>query len=283
MKYNVKLVILNFVYRSIKNKNGIEFDVVPDDKKDFVREFLNKYYEAFVTLFKDENFATKIFIERLNEISAIRFDDKDQNLMPLKFAFDDMKKTRNGKLDGGLFMPMYGDGVILLDMDNMQNQQGQKEFEATHTLIHELTHGMSMFEVKDNDGKKHWQIGVNHKENKMAYKMNEGFTEYISRILWVKMYPQIGCPGIGRYEDNVVAVTKLLEQMNDKDQILEDYLICGESVLNHLKLYEDDKQNDLYNFIMSFNDKDMCDVQNQKDLINGIKNFNYILTEDYFQ
>ena len=48
-------------------------------------------------------------------IDAIRFDGMDQHLMPLKFAYDDMKEHCNGKLEGGLLMPMYGDGVILLD------------------------------------------------------------------------------------------------------------------------------------------------------------------------
>ncbi len=283
MGTNVKLAIQKFVNKTIKNKDGIIFQTVADDKKNFVENFLMEYHDAFITLFESEKLATKLFIDRLNKIDAIRFDDKDQNLMPLKFAFDDMKKICNGKLEGGLFKPMYGDGIVILEMDNIQNQKGQKELEAKHTLIHELTHGMTMFEVKEKGGKKHWQIGVNHKGNKIAYRMNEGFTEIISQKLWKKMYPQIVCPGIGRYLENVIGVEGLLDVIGNKEQVIEDYIICGESVLNQMKLYEDFNGDDLYTFIMSFNDKNLGDIQVQKQLINGIKNFNNKISTDEFQ
>lgn len=280
MAYDVQKEIENFVNKEMVNKQGIKYETVPMQNRAYVQDFLETYYKSFVALFKDEKLATKIFVERLRKIDAIRLDDKDKSIYPIKFAFDNVLKD-HGKLAGGYFMPKYGDGVILLDMDNMTYAE-DKEPEARHTLIHELTHGMTLFEYTNTTGKKDWQIGTtNHDAGRVLYMMNEGFTEIIAQQMWSKMYPKEKCPGIGRYKAQVEAVNELLKVMDNKDQVVEDYILCGEAVLNQLKLYEDNNGNDLCDYIKSFENKNVGNVNVYNTLINGLKNYkNKIIDND---
>ena len=225
MNPRIGFEIKQFVLKQETNKDGQTYRTVEEKDAVFVEQFLIKFYKAFVSLFSNKRFANEIFIERLLRIDAIRFDDADKDLMPIKLSYEEMNKNVRNKLEGGLFSATMEDGVVLLDMDFMTLSKQ----EAFHTFIHELVHAMTLIIVEDN-GKKYYQTGVQKKYDSVSRNINEGMAEYIAQIIWSKMYPRIKYPGIGRYKLQVDCVKNLLSQLENENEFIEEYIVNGQKI-----------------------------------------------------
>ena len=270
----VNSAIEDFVKKKFKNKDGIQIETVLEKDEEFVTQFLNRYYKAFSTLIKNKKLVSEIFVERLKRIDVIRFDQTDKNVYPVKFAFDEMEDACEGKLEGGLFMPIMNHGVILLDMD----YNNLSKAEALHTLIHELTHAMILTEKLDSENKIVYKNGISEK-GRVFYRLNEGITEYISQILWAKMYSGKRCPGDGRYRIEVEAAKMIIQQIGAENLFIEDYIINSERIENQMNILVDQQGKTLSEFLMSFNKKDFRRVDVQKKFMREINQFKYFSDE----
>ena len=248
-------------------KDRTKYKTVLEKDKVFVEQFLNRFYRSFENLFTDKSYASYVFIERLKKFDAIRFDETDKDLFPLKFAFDDMEESCEGKLEGGLLMPIMKHGVILLDMDfkNLSKAEG------IHTLIHEMVHAMSLVEVFE-DEKKVYKCGVN-RSGRTFNRLNEGITEYISQLVWSDMYKNKTCPGIGRYDLEVKAAEMVMSLFESKEYFVEEYLINGTELQREMKVMKNNEGQTLFDFIKSFDKKGMRHKATQKIFTDKIKDF----------
>lgn len=266
-KPQVNRAIKQLVYKEVENKEGVLYKTIPPEEELFMEQFLNRFYYALSSFFNDKNKVSEIFIERLSTIDAIRFNNKDEQLMPLKLAFDEMKETCQGNLEGGLFMPAINQGVVVLDMDFMNLSKK----EAVHTLIHELIHAISTFRIKE-EGREIYKSGFTG-NGKAFYRLNEGVVEYISQLMWKKMYPTKSCPGVGRYNLEVEAAKLVMGRFASVGNFIEDYITNTASLENQLKEMKNENGKSLFDFIKSFNEKDFGDVKIQKRFVVGVETF----------
>lgn len=272
----IKKEILNFITKVNTNKDGVKYNAVPINQRVMMKDVLTRYYKALRTLFADKEQADKIFVSKLKLLDAIRHDAKDEKLYPLAFMYQDMRGTNEGKqkpLDGGLFMPKHGDIVGILNADFKKSKE-----EMVHTDIHELTHLMTVKLLEDNTEEKHYQTGLQQGRNAISRMLNEGLTEYIAQIMWVKMYPKIKCPGVGRYGVEVNVVQAILSVLDSKDAFLEDYLTDSRLVVAHLKRQLNNNNQNMYDYLQSLNkDKNLKPTPDVVEkVVKEIKTFTYV-------
>jgi len=267
-KSKVNKAINQFIEKEEENKDGVIYPTVPEENREFMEQFLQRFYRSFESLFKDKTCAQDIFCSRLIKISAVRFDDKDQNLMPLKIAFDDMKETCKDKLDGGLLMPEFRHGIVLLDMDFLTHSKA----EAMHTLIHELLHALSVYPIK-KDGKMCFKSGIN-RNGRAFNKLNEGVIECVSQLMWSKMFKNKKCPGIGRYAKEVKAAQVVMSKFDSTQQFIEDYFVCASVLEAQMKDMKNIDGKSLFNFLKSFDNENFEDIKIQQKFLKEIENYN---------
>ena len=224
----VNVAIKKFVEKDFYYyRNKIQ--TIADDDKEFMSQFLNRFYVAFSSLFSNQELASRIFIQRLMQIDAVRFNDEDKNVAPLTLAFDALLDYNEGVLEGGLVMPTIGNGVVLLDMDLIRH--GKTEW--LHTLIHEMVHAMVLIK-KENDGKLYYQTGI-AQHGKAFFKINEGITEIITKELWKRMYKTRSYHYDERYVDEVVAADLIIEKVMPKEEFIEKFLIDSNEIVKEMK------------------------------------------------
>ena len=330
MTKEVKDAINEFVNKQFINRDGVTMDTVVKKDRKFVKKFLIDYFNAFKKFFASEEDAEKLFVKRLSRITHLRFDKTNQYEMPLKLAFDDMKKTKaqddaiaekdkiietyekeiikqtrkeekdklakqrddeifnlnkrldntrkqienshyDYRIDGGVCFPAKDHDMfallipdfMVLDVDS-----------ATHTSIHEFTHAMTMIDEGD-----YYRIGVKiDKKNKMQNALNEGFTELIAQRLWMQMYPNKKCPGVGRYRERVDAIKEILSTFADDGDVIEDYLVDGAKTIETLKNMFNSKGEDLYSYFEKMYSVNL-NPADRKKAISKIGDF--VLIEDY--
>ena len=256
----VEAACKEFITKKFTNKDGRD-----------IRCVSRKEDSAFIELFKDKTFAKQLFMDRLSKIDAIRFNDLDKGVIPLKFVYDDMLERCGGKLEGGLFAPMYGDAVVILNMDF----KNKSKAEGTHTQIHETVHGMTITKQKDKNGA-WYQIGICEKHQPVLKILNEGITELIAQMIWEKMYAGVKCPGFGRYAPNVEAAKKIIAQFGDEQKFIEEYIIDGNIIIDQMKRMFDAKNQTLYDFLLSLNNVDLRDEKVRNYCLDYIKNFSIV-------
>ena len=223
-------------------------------------------YEMPLKLAFDDMKETYVNDETIMEKNKIldKYEEKIRN-EPLKIKKDKLAKKRDEeiaklnlkrdkildkifsgkydcKIEGGVCFPAKEhDMVALLIPDFMS----LNEDAATHTLIHELTHALTMKDEGD-----HYRLGVKvDKRNKMQNALNEGFTEEIAQRLWAKMYPSKPCPGVGRYGERVEAVEAILSTFSDDGDVIEDYLVDGRKTVETLKSMVNVNGENLYDYL----------------------------------
>ena len=272
MTKQVEQAIQEFVEKKEPNRQGVIIPAVAEQDKGFMRQFLPQFYEAYKMFFKDETIAEENFCKKLESLTAIRFDSLDEAVEPLSGAYADMRKMNNGKLNGGLCY--VGDGFnFVLDADMMTLTKD----EATHTLIHEMIHVMTSVFMLNKSNKTIKRIGItaDDPQDKVAIFFNEGFTEKLAQIMWSRMYPNVKCPGIGRYDLNVIAMNLILAQLGNEDEIIEKYFIDAIEVIESMKNQVDINNKNLWEYIHEFKGEDFGNVAIQKQAIDGIKTFVY--------
>ena len=269
----VKEAINQFVLKDFKNKDGKILPTVKSKDRIFMQEFLNRFYKAYLSCFEGEDIKTRkavssIFCERLLKIDLVRIDDLDKNIMPLKIVFEEMIKTYNGNLQGGLFAPRENDGVMLFDMDFICETKAK----AIHTLIHEFIHALTTVEDVDVNGNKYLKTGIITKHNKVMKQLNEGITETISQIFWAQMYKRQQCPGVGRYKVQVEAVRPIIDIIGAND-FIQTYLTNPKMLEKKIQELSNDKGESLYDYLLSFEDKDLTNIDIQNKYFSEIYNF----------
>lgn len=267
----VDKAIDEFLNKKETNKTGQVITAVVEDDKEFMRNFLPRFYDAYKMFFKDETVAEENFCKNLSVLTAIRFDGTDQNVEPLSGAYQSMRQTNKGKLEGGLCW--VGEGfAFILDTDMMVKT---KE-EATHTAIHEMIHLMTLVSIIRKDKKRINRVGLCIDINdKVAYFLNEGFTEKLAQITWSRMYPNVKCPGIGRYDINVQTINLILNQLGNEDEVIEDFLTDSRQVIDRMKNQTDENNKDLYTYVHEFAQQDVGNVNVQKKFEKNLKSFVY--------
>ena len=263
----VTRAIENFVEKEVKNRDGSVYKTVEEKDKVFVEQFLNRFYRAFESLFQDKHFAGEIFSKRLIEIDAIRFDDQNKDLFPLRYVFDFMIENNKGNLDGGLFIPSNNHGVILLDMDFI----AMGKYEGIHTLIHEMIHAMSLIPVYEK-GKEVYKCGVN-RSGKTFTRINEGITEYLAQKVWHAMYKNKTCPGLGGYNFEVNVAQMVINLFESEEQFFKDYFSNGLILQAQMRDIKNSQNVSLYEFIKSFDTKDFRRKSTQKMFVAGCDDF----------
>ena len=144
----VEQAIENFINKKELDKNGEIICAVAEPDRAFMHDFLPRYYNTYKLFFKDESIAEEKFCSNLSQLIAIRFDSVDENVESLKEHFENMRKTNNGKLEGGSCW-VGSEGAVILDLDMV----AKSKEEATHTAIHELTHLMSLIFIMSKNKK----------------------------------------------------------------------------------------------------------------------------------
>ena len=263
----VNLAIKHFVNRELQNNDGVLFKTIQEEQQLFMEQFLNRFYHGFETLFKDKHKACEIFTTRLMKIDGVRFDNKDQDIMPFKIAFEDMSMVCEGRLEGGLFMWSSKNGNVLIDMDFVNISRK----EAVHTLIHELIHAMCLTEV-EVENKKIQKSGFSG-NGKTFNRLNEGITEYIAQLMWSKMYPTKTCPGIGRYATEVKGAKLVMDRFGSVEDFIEDYITNGFELEEEMKEMKNPNGKSLFDYIKSFNSKNIYDVKIQRKVMSEINEF----------
>lgn len=247
MNIKVKISINNFVNKTYTNKDGVVFPTVPNNHKKLLNEFLIKFYKSFEPLFLDRHQAEQIFISALEKIKFVRLDDKDKNLHPLKGVYDEMQKTCQGKrLDGGLTY-LGDDFVAVVDMDyNLLSNE-----EAMQTLVHEFVHSMTI-RKKQIKGSKELVLGIEAPKGKdeIFKALNEGLTEIIAKQIYQNMYNK-PVKHTDRYGSYQKMANQIISLLGNKDDIIEDYLVDAELFNNHLKTQENDKGENLFDYVKS--------------------------------
>lgn len=261
----VNSVIKKFVNKEVLY-NGTCYSTVKEKDREFMEQFLNRFYFAFESLFYDKHTAANLFMRRLQQIDAIRLDNEDVNVMPFKFAFDEMKDN-HGKLQGGIFVPTKCYGVVLIDMDFVNKSRA----EAFHTLIHELLHAMCLIMVRGREGSE-YKCGVN-RNGRAFNRINEGITEFIAQLMWKIMYKNKPCPGEGRYALEVAAAKLIIEKYYSKEQFVEDYISSGVVLEKGLKKIINNNHQNLFDFICGFDDADFEDKKIQQKFVDQLKDF----------
>lgn len=268
MNIKVKAAINNFINKNYTNKDGAVFPTVPNNHKKLISEFLINFYKSFEPLFLDKHQAEHVFISALEKVKFVRLDDKDKNIHPLKGVYDYMQMSCQGKrLDGGI--TYLGDNfVAVVDMDyNLLSNE-----EAMQTLVHEFVHVMTIRE-KDFDGTKKLVLGVKtpSEKNEMLTALNEGLTEIIAKQIYQKMYnkPVKHADRYGAYQ---AYVNQLLSIFSDRNAVLEDYLIDSELFKNRLKKQENDKNENLFDYINSLTFEK---IKNDPEISKKLQAFKY--------
>ena len=261
----VNKAIKQFVSKEILYGNTL-YPTIHQKDREFVEQFLNRFYFAFETLFYDRNEAAKVFIRRLKVLDSIRLDNEDENVMPFKFAFDEMKDS-HGDLEGGIFVPTRTYGVTIIDMDFVNKSKA----EALHTLIHELVHAMCLIMVRGEEGSE-YKCGVN-RNGRAFNRLNEGITEVIAQQMWKHMYKNKPCPGVGRYAVEVEAAKLVMEKYYSKDQFIEDYLKSGVLLEKELKKIENQNHLNLFDFINKLDKVNFEDEKIQQKFVEELKDF----------
>lgn len=262
----VNLAIKSFVNKKVVYGNTI-YSTVHQQDKEFIQQFLNRFYFAFETLFYDKHDAANIFTSRLKVLDAIRINSEDENNMPFKFAFDEMKDS-HGYLEGGIFVPTRTYGVVIIDMDFINKSKA----EAIHTLIHEIIHAMCLIEVRGDEGTE-YKCGVN-RNGRAFNRLNEGITEFIAQQMWKHMYKNNPCPGVGRYALEVEAARLIMEKYDSQEEFIEDYITSGIAVEREMKKIKNNNNENLFDFINSFDNADFKDVKIQEKFIEELSHFN---------
>ena len=265
----VNRTIQQFLYREVENIDGELFKTVPEEERVFMEQFLNRFYHGFQTLFKDKHKACEIFTTRLMKIDGVRFDDKDKDFMPFKIAFNEMEIGDNGKPEGGLFMWSTKNGNVLIDMDFVNVSRK----EAAHTLIHELIHAMCLIEVEV--GNKKIQKSGFSGNGKVFNRLTEGVTEYIAQLMWHKMYPTKSCPGVGRYATEVKGAQLVMGQFDSVEDFIEDYITNGFDLEEQMKQMQNSNGLSLFDYIKSFNSKNIFNTKIQRQVMSEIKDFKF--------
>lgn len=268
MPTKIEKVVTQFIEKTVANKEGVVYPTVREKNRPLMDEFLNKFYQAYSSLFQTHEDAEKVFCDRLMQIDAVRIDTFDENLMPMKQAYDKIKQNNNGKLQGGIFMSIEEVGVVLLDMDflNLSTE------EAVHTLIHELVHALTLIVNYDNN-EKVFIHGIKAKGNNALEKLNEGITEIIAQKIWNKLLPNTKCPGIGRYQIAVDSTKLIMEQFDSEEQFIEDYLKNPNSIVEQMQYMKNLDNESLYDLIKSINIDELLIDKNKEEIVLKIKEF----------
>lgn len=268
MSTSTEKTITKFIEKTVVNKDGVVFPTVREKNRPLFDEFLNKFYQAYSSLFQSKEDAEKVFCDRLMQIDAVRIDTFDENLMPMKQAYDKIKQNNNGKLQGGIFMSVEDVGVVLLDMDflNLSTE------EAIHTLIHELVHALTLIVNYDNN-QKTFVHGIKARGNNALEKLNEGITEIIAQEIWKRMLPKTKCPGIGRYKLAVDSTNLIMEQFDSREKFIEDYLKDPNSIIEQMKKIKNEEDINLYDFITDVDVEDLALKDKKEEYILKIKEF----------
>ena len=268
MSLKVKISINNFINKTYTNKDGVVFPTVPNNNKKLVSEFLNNFYKAFETLFTDKHEAERIFISALEKVKFVRLDDKDKNLHPLKGVYDEMQKTCQGRrLDGGITY-LGDDFVAVVDMDyNLLSNE-----EAMQTLVHEFVHAMTIRE-KVHDGTKKLVLGVQTpiEKNEIMTALNEGLTEIIAKQIYQKMYNK-PVKHVNRYGFYQMCVNQLFDLLGDRNELIEDYLVDADLFKERLKKQENDKNENMLDYIKSLK---INDIKNNPEISKNLHEFKF--------
>ena len=268
MNINVKISINNFINKTYTNKDNVVFPTVPNNHKKLVSEFLMKFYKAFEPLFSNKHQAEQIFISALEKVRFVRLDDKDKNIHPLKGVYDEMQKTCQGRhLDGGITY-LGDDFVAVVDMDyNLLSDE-----EAMQTLVHEFVHVMTIRENNFN-GTKKLVIGVQTpiQKNEIFTALNEGLTEIITKQIYKTMYKK-PVNHTNRYGFYQTSVNHLLSIFADKNALIEDYLIDADLFNNCLKRQENDKNENVFDYINSLK---IDEIKTDPEILKKLQSFKY--------
>ena len=272
MTNKVQNAINDFVNKKETNRKGVSFDAVVSKDRQFVQDLLTKFYDAYKLFFKDEVVAEENFCKKLATLTAIRFDTTDESLEPLSEVYADMRNKNNGNLTGGVCY--VGDGYnAILDADMMTLSKD----EAIHTAIHEIIHLMTIVFMLNKQNNVINKIGLTAHDHKdaIARFINEGFTEKLAQMMWDRMYPNVKCPGIGRYDLNVQTINAILDQLGNEEEIIEKYFIDATEVIEIMKNQVDNNNKDMWEFVHDFQGKDIGNINVKTQFLTDIKNFNY--------
>ena len=232
------------------------------------------------------------FEKTIQSISAIRVDQKDRHMMPMKLIFDEFTKVGTINFDDkrkdGVTRSVADDGIMML-IPELQEEINENEanrtdnINARHTLVHEMLHAMSNRKVV-KDGRQIYQSGMQLYGNDNIFDdINEGLNEYYTVMILEKMYPNAEIEN--RYEARKNVVDGFMQNLSAEtqgkifeayvsgnfDQVISKYFTkmktsTGESLLDRLELL---RQNG-YRVSESNSPENM---KNAQLLVDGFKDF----------
>ena len=113
------------------------------------------------------------------------------------------------------------------------------------------------------------------RNGKAFNRLNEGITEYIAQLMWSKMYPTKTCPGIGRYATEVKVAKLVMDRFESVEDFIEDYITNGFELEEQMKEIKNQEGTSLFDFIKSFNSKNIFDPKIQSRVLKEIEDFKF--------